>query len=183
MRLPFTPPEKRNAEQQRVAKILEDGPRKASGGPFRPLLENPAVCERIQHLGEHLRYGGKLPGALRELAILVCARHWTAQYEWYAHERVGRQEGLGDAIMAELKAGKRPAGMSAAETLVHDFCTMLQRERNVSDDLLAQAQKRFGADGVIELIALSGYYCMMSMVLNVGDVPLPQGEIPMRPLP
>ena len=115
MRLKTTRPEERSEEQKRSAAALEKGPRGRVGGPFLPLLEHPAVFDKVQELGEVLRFKSKLPGPLRELAILVCARHWTAQYEWWAHAAVGKKEGLSETIMAELKEGKRPAGMSEDE--------------------------------------------------------------------
>lgn len=180
MRLKTTKPEDRSEAQTRSAAALESGARGGRvGGPFLPLLEHPAVFDKVQELGEVLRFKSKLPGRLRELAILVCARHWTAQFEWWAHAAVGRKEGLPEQVMAELKEGKRPSSMSEDEALVHDFCTELQRNKNVPDAILARAQDRFGADGVIELIALSGYYTLISMVLNTAGVKIPEGEVPM----
>jgi 4-carboxymuconolactone decarboxylase len=179
MRLKTTKPEARSAEQKRSAAALESGPRGRVGGPFLPLLEHPAVFDKVQELGEVLRFNSKLPGPLRELAILVCARYWTAQYEWWAHAAVGKKEGLSEQIMAELKEGKRPSGMNEQEATVHDFCHALHRTKTVPDDLLAKAKAQFGDDGVIEMIALSGYYTLISMTLNTAAVEIPAGEVPM----
>ena len=110
------------------------------------------------------------------MAILITGRFWGAQYEFWAHSRLARTAGLADAIIDAIAEGRRPPSMSDDERIVHDFCTELFRDKAVADGTFKAAVDRFGEQGVIDLIAASGYYSIVSMVLNVDRYPLPEGE-------
>src|SRR5262249_7747381 len=117
---------------------------------------------------------------LRELAILLTARHWTAQYEWYAHNKIARDAGLAPAICNAVAERKRPAQMSTDEALVYDFCSELLSTTQVSDATFAQPRERFGEAGVMELTGTCGYYSLVAMVLNVDRQPIPEGAVPLK---
>lgn len=89
--------------------------------------------------------------------------------------------GLPAAVAADLAQGKRPEGMSDDQRIVYDFCTELHRTRFVSDASFAATKQRFGEQGVIDLIAVSGYYVAVSMTLNTARVGLPEGVAPSLP--
>ena len=162
---------------------IVSGPRKGAAGPFNALLRSPEVADRVQKVGEYVRFGSSIPAALNEMAILITGRFWGAQYEFWAHSRLARTAGLSDGIIGAIAEGRRPDGMSDDERIVYDFCTELFRDKAVSDAAFAAAAARFGEAGVIDLIAACGYYSIVSMVLNVDRVPLPAGETaPLRPL-
>jgi len=181
-RLPAIPEAARTPAQAAVAAAIMAGPRGSIRGPFAALMRSPTVADRVQSLGAYLRFDSSIPPALNELAILVTARHWTAQYEWYAHHRLAMQAGLPPAIAAAIAERREPPAMDADQRLVWGFCTELYRDRGVSDATYAATVARFGEQGVIDLIAVSGYYSLVSMVLNVSRVPLPEGEpVPLRP--
>lgn len=183
-RFPPIPPERMTPEQRAAAEAIASGPRGGLRGPFSALLRSPVLADRFQRVGEYLRFNSSIPAALNELAILITAREWTAQYEWYAHHRLAMQAGLSPAIAQAIAEGRRPEGMSADEALVYDFCTELHRTRTVSDATFERARARFGEQGVVDLIGVSGYYVAVAMVLNVAQVPLPEGVAPpLRPLP
>ncbi|MBW8268938.1 carboxymuconolactone decarboxylase family protein [Caldovatus aquaticus] len=183
-RFPPIPPERMSPEQRAVAEAIASGPRGSLRGPFNALLRSPVLADRFQRLGEYLRFRSAIPPALNELAILIAAREWTAQYEWYAHHRLAMQAGLSPAIAEAIAQGRRPEGMSEDEALVYDFCTELHRTRTVSDATFERARARFGEQGVVDLIGVSGYYVAVAMVLNVAQVPLPEGVAPpLAPLP
>ncbi len=183
-RLPAIPAEALTPEQQAVVAAITAGPRGSLRGPFAALLRSPVVADRVQALGAHLRFDSSIPPALNELAILVTARDWTAQYEWYAHHRLAMQAGLPPAIADAIAEGREPPGMDADQRLVWSFCTELHRDRGVSDATYAAARARFGEQGVVDLVAVSGYYVIVAMTLNVSRVPLPEGEpVPLTPLP
>jgi len=146
-----------------------------------PLLRSPGVGERLQQLGAELRFKSSIPQALNEFAILITAREWSSQYEWHGHHRLALAAGLPDSVAADLAQGRRPEGMSEDQRIVYDFCTELHRNRSVSDATFAAAKQRFGERGVIDLIAVSGYYVTVAMTLNVARVALPEGVAP--PLP
>jgi len=169
--------------QREVAEAIQSGPRGGLRGPFQAWLRSPEIAQRLQKVGEYLRFSSSVPRRLNELAILITARAWDAQFEWYAHHRLALEAGLDPAIAADIAAGRRPAAMQADEAVVYDFCTELRATRRVSDATLALAQSLLGEAGVIDLIAVSGYYDIVSMTLNVAEVALPDGlEDPLKPL-
>ena len=182
-RLPPIPESAMTPEQKRVADSITAGPRGGLRGPFPAMLRSPEVAERFQKLGEYLRFNSSIPAALNELAILVTAREWTAQYEWYAHHLLAMKAGLPAAIAEAVAEGRMPDGMDPDQTMVWRFCTELHRTRTVSDASYAAVKERFGERGVIDLIAVSGYYVAVAMTLNVAEVPLPPGvPVPLQPL-
>lgn len=181
-RLPALDPERMTAEQRRVAEAILSGPRGSIQGPFNAWLRSPALADLLQRVGAYLRFETPLPPRVKEFAILVTAREWDCQFEWWAHHRLALEAGLKPEIAADLAAGRRPAGMAEDERLVYDFATELRRERNVSDEVYRAALAAFGEQGVVDLIALNGYYDLVSMTLNVAGVRVPEGDPPLCPL-
>ena len=131
-----------------------------------------------QKLGEYARFRPDVPAKLRELAIIVTARHWTAQYEWYAHRRAAAQAGLKEEIIKAIADRKRPTGMQPDEEVVYNFATELLETKNVSDAAFKAVVDKFGEKGVVDVIGVMGYYQMVSMLLNVDRYPLPAGTQP-----
>lgn len=187
-RFPLIPAEQRTPEQQALAAAIQSGPRanvsgrdNCIGGPFNVWLRSPGVGNRLQELGSELRFRTSLPQALNEFAILITAREWSSQYEWYAHHRLALAAGLPASVAADLAEGRRPANMSDDQRIIYDFCTELHRTRFVSDATYEAVKQRFGERGVVDLIAVSGYYVAVAMTLNTARVGLPAGVAP--PLP
>jgi len=178
-------------EQQRVAHAITSGPRAAAQpggaalvGPFNAWLRSPELADRLQKVGEYIRFHSSIPHRLNELAILVAARAWNAEFEWWAHWRIAMKAGLEPGVAAAIAAGRRPEGMSEDERIVYDFCTELQRDKQVGDAAFGAAKARFGEQGVVDLIGVSGYYAVVAMTLNVARVPAPAGTevLPLPPL-
>jgi 4-carboxymuconolactone decarboxylase len=167
--------------QRKVYREIAGGPRGGVRGPFIALLRSPELTDRVQKVGEYIRFESSLPARLNEFAILITARYWNAQYEWYAHHPLALKAGLSAAVAADLAQGRRPAGMQDDEAAVYDFCTELHEKKAVGDKAYKAALDRFGERGVVDLIGVSGYYTLVSMVLNVDRSPLPGGATP--PLP
>ena len=183
-RLPPIPPERMTARQREVAEAIAGGPRGGLRGPFQAWLRSPEVADRFQRVGEYVRFNSSIPPALNELAILVTAREWTAQFEWHAHHELAMKAGLPPAIAEAIARGERPEGMDADQRVVHDFAAELHRERSVSDGTYAAVVERFGERGLVDLVAACGYYVAVAMTLNVARVPLPDGvPPPLEPLP
>lgn len=183
-RFPTLSPEQMTDEQRGVVDAIQSGPR-GSGlrGPFNALLRSPALCDLVQRVGAYVRFGTSLPGALNELAICMAGRKWGAQYEFYAHRRLGIDAGLNPAILDAIAAGRRPADMSNDEAIVYEFVTDLLSTGQVSDARYGAVIDRFQERGVMDLVGAVGYYSLVSMVLNVAQVPLPEGETPpLKPL-
>jgi 4-carboxymuconolactone decarboxylase len=175
-RFPEIKREQMTEDQKQVYDAIAGGPRGGVRGPFGPLLRSPELTDRVQKLGEYLRYKSSLPARLNEFAILINARFWESKYEWYAHKPLAIQGGLLESIPEDLAQNKRPTNLKLDEELVYDFCTTLHRQHFVDDGLFKRAVGMIGEKGVVDLVALSGYYTLVSMVLNVAEIPLPPGE-------
>ena len=180
-RFPELKPEQYDADQKRVAQEIASGPRGSVRGPFLPLLHAPGLAGPAQQAGAYLRYKSSLPAMLNEFAILITARFWTAQYEWHAHRKLALEAGLDAKVADQVARGERPSGLSAEQTAVYDFCSELHRDHNVSDKSFEAVVAKFGRKGAMDLIGICGYYTLISMVLNVSQVPLPAGVEPGLP--
>jgi len=193
-RFKLIPLENLTPEQRVLAEAIRSGPRAAMkssaaskpgplGGPFNVWLRSPGMGNIIQQLGAEIRFRSSLPSKLNEMAILITARKWTSQYEWFAHHKVAMEAGLDPAIAQDIAQGRRPAKMSGDEAIVHDFSRELHETQGVSDATYRAALARFGERGVVDLIAVNGFYVLVSMCLNVDRTPLPGGEkLPLEPL-
>ena len=173
-----------NPRQKEVADAIQSGPRGGGlRGPFNALLRSPDLCDLVQRVGAYVRYSSSIPAALNEMAICMAGRKWTAQYEFYAHRKLGIDAGLNPAILDAIAEGTVPANMSADETIVYNFVTALLSNGSVPDAQYAPALARFGENGIMVIVGAVGYYSLVSMVLNVADVQLPAGEPkPLKPL-
>jgi 4-carboxymuconolactone decarboxylase len=165
-------------EQRTMTMNVLTGPRRGLGGPFNVLLRSPEMGDYAQKLGEYARFRPAVPAKLRELAIIVTARHWTAHYEWYAHRRAAAQEGLKEDIITAIANRKRPVGMQPDEEVVYNFANELLETKQVSDAAFKAVVDRFGEKGAVDIIGVMGYYQMVSMLLNVDRYPLPAGTQP-----
>ena len=193
-RFKLIPLENLTPEQRVLADAIRSGPRAAMkssaaskpgplGGPFNVWLRSPGMGNIIQQLGAEIRFRSSLPSRLNEMAILITARTWTSQYEWHAHHKVALEAGLDPVVAEAIAQGRRPAKMSADEAIVYDFSRELHETQGVSDASYKAALDRFGERGVVDLIAVNGFYVLVSMCLNVDRTPLPEGEkLPLKPL-
>lgn len=166
------------AEQRSVVDALLAGPRGSMAGPFDALLRSPELAGRLQHVGAYVRFESSLPRALNELAILLTARRWSAQFEWWAHRRMALEAGLDPAVADAIAAGRRPERLDPEQAVVVDFVTPLLETGSVPDAAFAAAVEAFGERGAIDLVGTVGYYTIVSFVLNVDRYPLPEGEEP-----
>ncbi len=180
-------------EQRAYADAVKSGPTAGTGSaalagttsigsPFNVYLRSPVLAQQLLKVAEHIRFKSSLPTRLNEFAILVTARHWTAQYEWFAHHRLALKAGLNPAVAEDLAQGRRPANMQEDEAIVYDFSYELHNKHAVSDALFKAAVDKFGEQGVVDLIAVNGYYGLVSMILNVDRTPIPGGGKPPLPL-
>jgi 4-carboxymuconolactone decarboxylase len=171
-------------EQKKFIDHVLSGERAAVTGPFNVLLRSPEMGDLAQQFGAQMRYHSSIPRKLNEFAILITARFWTSQYEWYAHQRDGLKYGLEPAVIDAIAAGKRPAPMDRDEEIVYNFCNELLKTKQVGDATFKATVDRFGERGAVDLIGTMGYYNMVSMLLNTDRYPLPEGvSPPLKPLP
>jgi 4-carboxymuconolactone decarboxylase len=179
-RLPALTPDQLSPEQKRLHDEIA-GPRGGSvGGPFAVWLRVPRIAEAANRMGNSLRLEGKLDRRLFELAILVIARHWSAQYEWFVHERAARAAGVSGDVVEALRHRKAPRFARDDEQLVYDIVTELQETRTLTRTSFDRALAALGPDLVIELVSVIGFYTTAAMMINAFDAPVPGGA---RPLP
>jgi 4-carboxymuconolactone decarboxylase len=179
-RLPAVDLDNLTPDQAKFRDKLVSSPRGEIRGPFLPLLHHPVLGDLIQQVGGQLRFQGVLPGKLRELAIIITARFWTAQYEWFAHRRIAEQEGLNPAVCDAIAERKDPPFADDDEKLVFDFVTeMLANNIRASDATFNAAVEKFGSAGAIEINCLCGFYGLIGSVLNNFDVMIPGGDLPL----
>ncbi len=185
-RFKLLPVENLTPEQRAVYDAIRSGPRSKMGnssastpgplgGPFNVMLRSPGIGNLVQALGGEIRFKSSLPPKLNELAIMVTARYWTSQYEWHAHCKLALEAGLDPAKAKDVAENRRPANMDADEAIIYDFSRELHETKGVSDANFKRAVDRFGERGVFDLIAVNGYYSLVSMCLNVDKTPLPAG--------
>jgi 4-carboxymuconolactone decarboxylase len=151
-------------------------------GPYNPLLRSPVMAERMFRLLDYLRFNTSLPTRLNEFAILIQARLWTSQVEWYAHYPLALKAGLSAAVISDLKRGMRPQSMRRDEAVVYDFCMELSTARVVSDATFARARGQFTDQQIVDLVAVSGTYVTVAMMLSAAQEPAPGGQTPLAPL-
>jgi 4-carboxymuconolactone decarboxylase len=165
-------------DQQRVADAITGGMRGEIPGPLAMWLLRPELADRAQRLGEYARYQTCLAPALSEIAILAVARFWGSEFEWNAHKRIALAAGVSPQAIESIRSRQTPAWESLAQETVYEFAKALLEERCVNDDLFEQAIGTLGQDGVVDLVGILGYYSLISMTINVFDVPLPEGAAP-----
>ena len=171
-------------EQKAMVEHLLEGPRNSLGGPFNIMLRSPEIGDLAQEFGGKLRFLDTMPVRLRELAIIITARYWTAQFEWTVHRAAAERSGVSKEIIEAIRQGKRPQNMADDEVTVYQFASEILENHQVSDQTFAAAKDLLGERGVVELTTLIGYYQLVSMLLNVDEYPLPAGVQPeLAPLP
>ena len=119
-----------------------------------------------------------MPRRLSELAILVIAKYWEAQLEWHIHAPAALQAGLLECDIELIRTNKQPDFQKEDERAVHQFVKEILNTRTVSQLTYDQAHEALGNQGVVDLVGLVGYYCLVSITLNVFDMPLPDGVVP-----
>jgi 4-carboxymuconolactone decarboxylase len=173
-RLPTIPPADYTAEQKQAAAEFEASRKTPVFGPFEPLMHSPQVMTQARAMGDYLRYKSAIGTTLSELVILVTAREWTQDYEWYVHHPIALKVGIKPAIADAIADGRRPVGMSDDEETVYDFSIELHRNKRVSEATFARAEKRFGKQGVVDLTGVNAYYTLLAMQLNVAQYEMPK---------
>lgn len=180
-RMAEMPLDKMTPAQRTVAEAIMSGPRKGMSGPFNAWLRSPVLADRLQKVGEYVRFDTSLDKRLNEMAILMTAQHWGSQYEWYAHAPLALKAGLDPAIVTAIGAGKKPDTMKDDEAIVWEFTTQLRRDHSVDDAIYGKALEKFGEQGIMDLIAVNGYYDVVSMTLNVARVAPPaDAQLPFK---
>ena len=182
-RLPTIPPREYTAEQKRAAADFEAARQRPVFGPFEPMMHSPEVMSLARAMGDYLRYKPAIGTTLSELMILVTAREWAQDYEWYVHYPIALQAGIRPEVADAIAAGRRPAAMSPDEQIVYDYAIELLRNKRISDATFERAKLRFGTQGVVDMTGIVGYYTFAAMQLNAAEYPAPRDarQLPQMP--
>ncbi len=182
-RFPLLSLDKLSPEQRPLGEQIMKVSSVGLGGPYNTLLRSPVLGQRMFDLLAYLRWNTSLPLRLNEFAILIVGRIWRSQVEWFAHVPIATKAGLSPAIIADLKAKKRPENMPPEEAIVYDFVTELLANHAVSDATFARAKQILGGEQqVVDLTAVAGTYITLAMLLAMAEQGVPEGkEPPFRP--
>jgi 4-carboxymuconolactone decarboxylase len=180
-RFPQPTMEQLSPEQQAVAAEVLKQSSAGLGGPYGMLIKSPELLKRYLLMTDYLRQKTSVPHRLNEMAILLEARIWDAQYEWWAHEPLARKAGLSDVIIGDIREGKRPGSMQPDEAVVYDLVTELLNKRQLSDDTFGKAKQTLGEQQTVDLVAVTGFYVMVSAVVIAGRIAIPNGGPPPMP--
>ena len=176
--------EELNAQQKALADEILKVSSVGLGGPYNALLRSPELGKRMFALLDYLRFNTSVPRRLNEFAILIQARLWTSQVEWLAHYPLALKEGVSEATLADLKAGRRPASMKPDEAAVYDVCTEISTTHRVSDATYRRAAQVLNEQQLVDLLTLSGTYTTLAMIMNAVNQDVPPGATPpLAPLP
>lgn len=165
----MTPAQKQAVEEYKKARGTE------ATGPWAVLTRSPELMSRTRMLSDYLRFKSALPPRLSEFVILMTARVWGQNYEWNAHLPLALKGGLNPEVAKAVAEGRRPTQMAEDETSLYDLIQELLRNRTVSDATYARAVSKFGEQGVVDAVSISGYYTMIGMLLNTARTPLAGG--------
>jgi 4-carboxymuconolactone decarboxylase len=132
----------------------------------------------LQELGSALRFRTSFTKREREIATLVVAARLRSDYEWYAHERIGRRAGLSEAELTALRSGADPVLADARERIVYEAARALAVDGDLSAPMFAEATATLGRAAVVELVTLVGYYAALALQLRVFRVGVPDGASP-----
>ncbi len=166
-------------EGQALAKEIIQISSVGLGGPYNIMFRSPVYAERMKKLLDYLRFNTSLPTRLNEFAILIQGYEWKSQVEWYAHYPLALKAGLPQSVADDLKMGIRPRNMAPDEEMVFDISMTLMKEHEISDALFDKAKKVFSEQQIVDLVAVSGTYVTVAMLLAVGQEMSPEG----KPLP
>ncbi|MEU5765348.1 carboxymuconolactone decarboxylase family protein [Streptomyces asoensis] len=169
-----------DARQRELAARIA-GRRGAVRGPFRVWLHSPQMCERAESLGAFARFDCSLPRHLRELALLMAARNWDAQYSWNAHVHQAVEAGVPEAAVRAIAERREAVFDDAADRAFYRFCREVLEEHFVTDATFADSLAHFGPRGLVDTIGALGNFTMLGMCLNTFQVDLQADREPPFP--
>jgi nitroreductase/alkylhydroperoxidase family enzyme len=192
---PLTP-DRLDADQRRLYDAVLASPRGQGGarrlilredgsltGPFDAWLRSPVLGAHLERVGMALRTATVLPAAARETAVLVVARAWQADFEWWVHGLVARREGVPEAAIEAIGRGRRPAFEDASCQAAHDVAHALVTRRAVADATLERARGVLGERALVEVVTLVGFYQLVSGILETFHPPGPSAGLPVVGVP
>lgn len=173
MRFSGVEPEAMTPEQRDVAQKMISGKRGYATGLMALLLHNAAFADHAQAVGEYLRFNGVIPGALRELAILMVATHWRCNHEWAVHRPIAEKLGLAPALIDALLAWPEELPQaSPAEAMIYRYVRQFLTSGQIDDAIFNALRDQMGLEAVVELAGILGHYTMGAALLNAANMPV-----------
>jgi 4-carboxymuconolactone decarboxylase len=176
--------DKLTSEQKKYVESILSGPRGDITGPLGVMMVSPQLGDLAQKAVAYARFAGRegfssVPPKLNELAILVVAKHWSAEYVWNAHHTAAVRFGITPEVVEAIRTGRRPATMEKDVEAVYNFATDFISKREVGDATLQATKSVLGGDrGVVDLVGTMGLYQISSMMVALDQTPLPSGTKP-----
>lgn len=143
-------------------------------------LTVPEIADLAHKFYMLLRVPGKLDPRLVVLLVLVTARHWSSQLEWFLHESQAREVGIPADVIEAIRARRPPTFVREDDRLVYDVVSEINDTKTLCPATYGRAVAMLGRELLVELVTTAGFYAMVSMMLNVFDAEVP-GDL--RPLP
>ena len=178
-RFPQLTVEQLDPEAQKLAQEIIKISSVGIAGPYNVMLRSPVFADRMKRLLDYLRFNSTLSTRLNEFAILIQGRLWTSQVEWYAHYPLALKAGLPQQVADDLKQNIRPRNMKDDEAIVYDVCMEFSKNHQISDALFNQAKLILGEQQFVDLVAVTGTYVTVAMLLSLGEESSPADQ----PLP
>jgi 4-carboxymuconolactone decarboxylase len=172
-RLPTIDPSLYTADQKQAAAEFLATRKVPVFGPFEPLMYSPQLMTLSRSMGDYLRYKSAIGNVLSEFIILLTAREWTQDYEWYVHHPLALKSGVKPDVAAAIAEGRRPIGMTEDQDLVYAYVTELHKFHQVSDPTYERARARFGDNGIVDIGGIVGYYTLLAIELNAARYAIP----------
>jgi 4-carboxymuconolactone decarboxylase len=148
-------------------------------GPFNAFVTAPDAGRRLSALGATLRFGTSIERRLSEVAIITVGARWQAEFEWWAHARMAREHGVAGPVVDAIGRGEDPPFEADDERAVYAVARQLSDSGRLDQGTYDAAHRFLGDAGMVELVALCGYYTLVSFLLNAFTVPLPPDALPM----
>ena len=175
-RLPTLEYENMNQDQKDLHDEILSGPRTQIAGPLHTWFLNPSYGSLIEKVGAFCRYGTSLEPRLSELAIIIVARHWNADVEWFAHSKIALESGILQETIDAIKINKRPNFKIEDEALIYDITKSILDTKTLNNELFKLAENKMGKKSLLDLTAIIGYYCNVAIQLNVFEIPTEDGK-------
>jgi len=167
-RMPPLPVAKYDEVQRKALVEFAKGGRQPLSGPFVPLLRSPELMLTAKSMEDYLRSRSPLPRRVGEMVVLLVSREWTQQVEWQIHAPLALQAGLPREMIEAIADGRRPDDLASEERIAYDLSLEILRNRRVSEETYRRAVQAFGEQGVVDLLALNGYYSFLATVMNAA---------------
>jgi nitroreductase/alkylhydroperoxidase family enzyme len=184
------PPDTLDQAQRRLYDAVLASPRAQGGarrlilrddgtltGPFDAWLRTPVLGEHLERVGMALRTDTVMPAAAREIAVLVVARAWSADFEWWVHGLIARGVGVPEPAIEAIGYGRRPVLEDAACQAAHDVAADLVQRRRLEPATLSRAREALGERALVEVVTLVGFYQLVSGILESFHPPGPSAEL------